>query len=1028
MRGITGFALNNSRTVVMTLLLVVFGGIYAFISLPKLEDPFITIREAVVVAKYPGMPVEQVELLITRPIEEKIRSMGEVDDIKDSTSKVGESLIHVTIKDEVPTEQLPATWKRLRNRMDDVKPLLPKGTIGPMVNDTFGDTAVATIALWSDGFSMAEMHETARKIRERLNLMKGIQKVDFNGVQDERIYLEVSNAKIAQMGIDINDIGYSLEKQNILLPGGRIDISDVELIVETQGRFKSVEEIGEVLIPISGTRATIPLRDIATIRKAYVEPIRNPSYYNGHPAIVLSIFLLSGVDAVEFGEHLQNEVNDIENSLPWGYVLEFATYQPELIKKAVNSMVINVIESVAIVLTGVMLLLGIRTGLIVGSFIPLVMLFGMLAMYVLGIDMERMSLATMIIALGMFVDNAIVVSDDIKVNLESGMPRKDAVLKTGNSLAVPLLTSTLTTVFAFGPILLQIGQTGDYTSSLGSEMIILLLGSWFFSMFSSTSMCFWFLKTKPADSNGGQQEKDPYQGKFYQLYRRILKFSLQYRIPVLAFTVGVFVAAIYALTFIPQAFFPGGDRNQYLIYLDLPAGTRIEETDRTVRQLSTWLQDKEENPEITGTIAYVGNWGPRFFLSLAPVDPDPFVGFLIVNTESNKEVPQLVNRTAEYLRDNFPNVRGRVKSMWLGGSETGLMEVRVSGPDKEVLQKQAEQLMAALREVPGTIDIKQNWNNRVFSLKADVDQTRARRAGVTSKDVADRLEFFVDGETTTYFHQSNVQIPIVGRGLEVERDSPDSLRTLGIRSSSGELVPLSQVADLYAVGELDRIVRYNQERTITVSAKNQVLKASEIFAALAPTLEAMHFPKNHYWEVGGELESAATAQKNLAKWLLPCFGGIVFLLVWQFNSIRRAAIIILTMPLVIVGAVVGLLVMRADFGFMVILGLLALAGSIVNNGIVMIDKIEENRREGQTPYDAVVNSAVSRFRPILLSVSTTMLGFTPLIINRDPLFYGMASIMFFGLGIGSMFTLNYVPALYSLFFRIKPPGAENVPG
>ena len=1011
----------------MTLLLVVVGGIYAFLHLPKLEDPLITIREAVVAAKYPGMPVAQVERLITRPIEEKIRSMGEVDKIKDSTSKVGESLIHVTIKDEVPSKDLPATWKLLRNRMNDVKPELPEGTIGPMVDDTFGDTSVATIALWSDGLSMAEMHETARQIRERLNLMKGIQKVDLTGVQDERIYLEVSNAKIAQLGIDPADIGKSLQQQNILLPGGRIDVNEVEIIVETQGRFKSLEEIGEVLIPISGTRATIPLRDIATIRKGYVEPIHNPAYYNGHQAIVLSVFILRGVDAVEFGERLQKEVKEIEQSLPWGYVLEFATYQPELIEKSVSGMVVNVLESVAIVLAVVMLLLGIRTGLIVGSFIPLVMLFGILMMYALGIDMERMSLATMIIALGMFVDNAIVVSDDIKVNLETGMARKDAVLKTGSSLAIPLLTSTLTTVFAFGPILLQIGSTGDYTSSLGSVMTILLMGSWFFSMFSSTSMCYWFLKTKPAADGDKKSTADPYQGKFYRLYRQVLKSSLRFRFLVLALTGGIFAAALYAGTFIPQAFFPSGDRNQYLIYLDLPAGTRIEETDRTVRELSAWLQNKKENPEITGTIAYVGNGGPRFFLSLSPVDPDPFVGFLIVNTQTNKQVPELVARTSQYLLENFPNVRGRVKSMWLGGSETGLMQIRLSGPDTDVLLEQAEQLMAALRKIPGSIDIKQDWNNRVFTAKADVDQARARRAGVTSEGVANTLDFFIDGATTTNYHQGNVQIPIVGRGVKAERDSPDSLATLGIRSSSGGSVPLNQVADVYTIGELNRIVRYNQERTITVSAKNQVLKASEIFAGLKPTLDGMKFQKNYHWEVGGELEDSAKAQKNLAKWLLPCFGGIVFLLVWQFNSIRRAAIIILTMPLVIIGAVVGLLVMQADFGFMVILGLLALAGSIVNNGIVMIDKIEENRRDGQTPYDAVVNSAVSRFRPILLSVSTTMLGFLPLIINHDPLFYGMASIMFFGLGIGSLFTLNYVPALYSIFFRIKAP-TGNVAG
>ncbi len=1027
MRGITAFALNNSRTVIMSILLVIVGGSYAFFKLPKLEDPLITIREAVVAARYPGMPVEQVERLITRPIEEKIRSMGEVDKIKDSTSKVGECLIHVTIKDGVPSENLPQVWKLLRNRMSDVKPELPEGTIGPRVDDTFGDTSVATIALWADGFSMAEMHETARETRERLNLLKGIQKVDLTGVQEERIYLDFSNAKIAQLGIDTADIGKSLREQNIVLPGGKMNINNVEFVVETLGRFKSIDEIGEVLIPISGTQSSIPLRDIATIRRAYVEPIDNPAYYNGHPAIVLSVFILKGVDAVEFGERLKQKVREIEQSLPWGYVLEFATYQPDLIDKAVSGMVLNVAESVAIVLVMVMLLLGFRTGLIVGSFIPLVMLFGVLTMYALGIDIERMSLATMIIALGMFVDNAIVVSDDIKVNLETGMDRKAAVIKTGSSLAIPLLTSTLTTVFAFGPILLQIGTTGDYTSSLGSVMIILLLGSWFFSMFSSTSMCYWFLKIKPVTGGDKQSASDPYQGKFFRLYRRILQLSLRYRIIVLALTAGAFVAAVYALTFIPQSFFPGGDRNQYLIYLDLPAGTRIEETDMTVRRLSAWLQDKEQNPEITGTIAYVGNGGPRFFLSLAPLDPDPFVGFLIVNTQSGEQVAELVTRTNQYILNTFPNVRGRVKAMWLGGTETGLMQLRLSGPDKGVLWKQADQVMAALRKIPGTTDIKQDWNNRVYTAMAAVDQARARRAGVTSENVANSLNFFIDGDKTTTFYYGNVEIPIVGRGVKTERDSPESLRTLGIRSSSGDSVPVNQVADVYVVGELNRIMRYNQERTITVSAKNQVLKASEIFAALKPTLDRMKFPKNHHWEVGGELEDAARAKRNLAKWLLPCFGGIVFLLVWQFNSIRRAGIIILTIPLVLVGAVVGLALMQADFGFMVILGLLALAGSIVNNGIVMIDKIEENRREGQAPYDAVVNSAVSRFRPILLSVSTTMLGFSPLIINHDPLFYGMACVMFFGLGIGSLFTLNYVPALYTIFFRVKIPKA-SVPG
>jgi len=1022
MKSITGFALNNSRTVIVIILVIFFGGIILFGKIPKLEDPFITIREALVVAKNPGMSVENVERLITRPIEEQIRTMGEVDDIKDSASKLGESIMHVTIKDEVPAEELPMVWKLLRNRMSDLESSLPEGTIGPMVNDTFGDTSMATIALWSDGFSMAEMRETAREIRERLNLMQGIQKIDLTGVQEERIYIEFSNAKMAQIGIDPRVIGKTLKQQNIIRPTGRTDMNGMEIVLETLGSFKSIEEIGDVLIPIAGTQAAIPLRDIASIRKAYVEPIENPAYYNGHQAIVLSVFLFKGVDAVEFGERLKKKVEEIKQSLALGYKLDFATFQPELITKAVSGMVSNVVQSVAIVLGVVMIMLGFRTGLIVGSFIPLVMLFGVVMMAVLNIDMQRISLATMIIALGMFVDNAIVVSDNIKVNLESGMDRKDAVIKSGNSLSLPLLTSTLTTVFAFGPIILQIGSTGDYTKSLGQVMVILLMGSWFFSMFASTSFCYWFMKTKPAVGTEKKEKSDPYQGKFYQLYRKVLVFSLRNRILVLGFVGATFLLSVYGFTKIPRILFPNGDRNQYTVYLDYPAGTHIEATDKSVRDFCAWLQDKKENPEITKSIAYVGNGGPRFFLSLSPTDPDPNNAFVIVNTQTGDQVEELIKRTRQHLLDHFPNTRGRVKAMYLGSSEPGIMEIRLSGPNIDVLWEQAEQLKAGLRKIPGTLDIKDDWNNRVISTKVDVDQYRARRAGVTSQDVAGSLSFFIDGSTVTDFHQGNVDIPILGRGFKAERDAWSSLATLNVYSQSNNTsVPLNQVAEVYGKGELNRIVRYNQERTIKISAKHQVLKAVELFEQIKPTLDRLEFPLNHYWEMGGELESSAKAMGKLSKPLFPCFAAIVILLVWQFNSIRRAAIIMLTIPLVLVGAVVGLTVMRADFGFMAILGLLALAGSIVNNGIIMIDQIEENRREGQAPYDAVINSAVSRFRPILLSVSTTMLGFMPLIIYHDALFYNMACVMFFGLGIGSLFTLNYVPALYTLFFRIKVP-------
>jgi multidrug efflux pump subunit AcrB len=442
--------------------------------------------------------------------------------------------------------------------------------------------------------------------------------------------------------------------------------------------------------------------------------------------------------------------------------------------------------------------------------------------------------------------------------------------------------------------------------------------------------------------------------------------------------------ALYGFTFVPQVFFPPGDRNQYLAYLDFPAGTRIDHTAATVEEFSAWLGDTTINPEITGTVAYVGNGGPRFYLSLAPDDPDPHTAFVIINTESNTQVPGLVRRTRDHLLANFPNVRGRVTGMWMGASETGLLEFRLSGPDGEVLRAQAHQLMDEIRAIPGSIDIRQDWNNLVFKLVAEVDQNRARRSGLTSQEVTDSLDAFIDGSTTTEYRAGDTVIPVVVRGVEQERKNLNSVPGLGVYSTTNhDNVPLSQIANLYGIAEVSQIHRYNQERTITVSAKNQILPAGEMFARLAPILDEMEFPPGHYWEIGGEIEDSVDAQTKLAFWFPPCFLVIIALLIWQFNSYRRAGIILITIPLIVIGAVVGLLVMGADFG-------------------------------------------VSRLRPILMSMTTTVLGLLPLIVSLDPLFYGLASIMAWGLAIGTVFTLVVVPTLYTLFFRVQIPGKSTI--
>lgn len=1018
---ITEFAIEANRITILVLLGIPLIGALIFLDYPRQEDPSIEIREAIVTASFPGMDVHDVEDLITLKLEEKIREIGEVDDIW-SFSRAGTSVVHLDLDDWVQGEDIALVWKDLRNRMDDIASELPAGTIGPFVNDEFGLTAVATIAIWSDGFSLEEMREVARDTRRKLDSLDGVQKIQTFGVQQERIFLEVSNAKLARLGIPPGVIIETLRSQNILLPGGVINADGQNIRVEPSGTFNSVDDIASVLIPLPDSNQTIPLKDVVTVTRDYVDPADRPVFFNGRPAIVLSVSILDGVNAVEFGQRLTRRIAEIEQTLPFGYFLEYATFQPDLVENAVNGAVSNLLQTLAIVLLVVVLFLGIRTGLIVGSFVPLTMLFGLIGMSIWGVELQRMSIATMIIALGLMVDNAIVVAENIRNRIERGEDRKEAAIAAGRTLGVPLLTSTLTTILAFMPIALAIGSVGEYTLSIGQVVILVLLGSWFMSMYMTPTMSYWFLKVQPQTSGTTAERTDLYQSKFYRHYRGFLETLLRRRaiciVAVIAITLGVGLLARHVV----QEFFPANDRNQFLLYLDLEAGAHIDETTRVVETVTDWLQNKSVNPEILGTVAYVGSGGPRFFLSLAPINPHPHVAFVLVETETSAQVPELVDRTRAFIDANIPEARGNPKAMWLGPSETGVVEFRISGPDIKVLLAKSEHLLAALRDIPGTIEIEQDWKNQVLKVDVLVDQTRARRAGVTSGDIANSLNAFVSGSPVTDYREGDAIIPIVLRGDEAERNQVSSLLSMNVYSSAnGTNVPLSQIADVQSEWVPYEINRRNLERTVTVSATHLHLKAGQLVDKLQPALDTLDLPPGYHWEMGGELENAERAQRHLfASFPLAGF-LIVALLIWQFNSVRRAGIILLTIPMAFVGSILGLLITGAPFGFMTLLGLLSLAGIIINNGIVLIDSIEAERHGGASPYAAIISAAVSRFRPILMTTITTILGLMPLIVWQDPLFYSMAIVISFGLAVGTILTLGVVPVIYSLLMRVPVP-------
>ncbi len=1018
MDGITRFGLDAPRLTLIFIILVVFAGIGQYLSFPRQEDPPIVIREVVVSAQYPGMSPKDVEQLITRHIEAELRAMPEIDDIW-SDSKTGVAVVHADTADKY--NDVDAIWQKVRNRMADLAPSLPAGTIGPVVNDEFGLVAVATIALWTDGFTMEEMRKTARDIRDELYELEGIRKIELWGVHDERVFLEYSSAKLAQVGISIQDIVHTLTEQNIVLPGGRWEVAGQDLIIEPSGNFRSVEDIENLVIAVPGTEQSVFLKDLLSVRRGYADPPGNFAYYNGKRAIVISLSIIPGVNAVDFGVRLKEKVVDLENQLPVGYVLDFATFQPDLVEAAVGGAMLNVYQTLVIVLVVVVGFLGLRTGLIVGSFVPLTMLMGLIIMRFAGIELERISIASTIIALGMLVDNGIVTAEEIRNRLDAGEERRAACLNAAQGLSIPLLTSSLTTILAFMPIYLLTGDVGEYAVSLPIVIIILLLSSWFLSMYVTPYMCYFFMKTPEA---GSDAPVEAYDHGIYLAYRNLLAKLILHRKVMLVGTLLVLVGGGMLGSLLVREMFGYSDRNQFLIYLDMPAGHNIESTEKVVQRMTTWLSDEEANPEITGTIAYVGTGGPRFVLVLAPFDPDPHRAFIIATTESGEQVPTVAARARNFIAESLPEAEGRVKRMWTTGPEPGFLEVRLYGPEASYLYSKGRDLTEAIRATPGTTDIRNSWENTIVKAEVVVDQAQARRVGISSQEIANSLQAHIDGIRATDYREGDQAIPIVLQSQERERSAGSDFYDIRVNSKTQNRdVPLSQIATISPTWEYSRIARRNQSRVLTVELKHETMKAPELLEAIRPEIDALNLGDEYRWEVGGEIEKQGETLPKLFKWLPHCAFLMIVLLIWQFNSFRRPFIIAFTLPLAFVGAFIGLLLFRAPFDFFGILGLLSLAGIIINNGIVLIDRIDAEQKGGRDAYSAIIEATVSRFRPIWMTTITTILGVMPLILSHDPVFYSLALIIAAGLAFATVLTLGVVPVLYAVLFKVQPAKA-----
>lgn len=1030
MSGLARFAIENARFLWLLIAASVLGGFATYATQPRQEDPEIAIRGAQVVTRLPGLSPERVEQLITRPIEDSIKTIAEISEIK-SVSTTGLSIVSPEIDERY--SDLAPIWADLRNKMDDLARSLPQGTNGPNVNDDYGRVSVITAALTGEDFEMSELRTVARDLREVLGALPLVARVDLHGVQSERIWIEFDPAFLAHFGLRTGSIVDVLQSQNIVLPGGTVRANGNNVVIEPTGDLRSIEELKNVALE-TDQGELVYLEDLATIRRGYVDPVESPAYYNGKPAIVLGLSMVSQSNVVELGVQVKEKLAQLKPRMPLGMDLDLVIFQPDLVEASVSDATNNLLQTMVVVLVVVMLFLGWRTGLIVGAMVPLTMMVTLIGMSVWGIELHRISIAAIIVALGLLVDNGVVIAEDIQKRLAEGASRLDAVLGTPKSLAIPLLTSSLTTVAAFMPLVLVSGGSGEFLRSLGQVLALALMASWLIAITVTPVFCYWFLPkklgTEPVKKTDDKPPADPYSGIAYRWFRKVLTTALNWRVTFVVSMIALLIASGMVFGLIKKRALGPSERNQFTVYLDLPSEASINQTIVAANRVSAYLSNKDENPEVTDVLTYVGAGGPRFFLALSPNDPQPNKAFMVINTETSEQIHGVIARVNDYIKTDVPEGVGRAEILFLGSSQLGTVQLQIAGEDLTKLRTLGSQISDAFYSVDGVQNVRNDWENSIFKMRVEVDQERARRAGVTSEGVANTLTTYFDGQPITSYRDGDTSIPVAMRARSADRGSLDRVRMIEIPSSSSQPVPLLQVAEFRGQPEPSRIRRKDQRRAMLISGNHPGMTAGELYAAMKVKLDAIDVPAGYDVTVEGELRDSEESGAKLFEFAPHALVLVLALLILQFNSYRRPALILLTIPLILIGANFGLFLFNGFFDFTAMLGLFSLAGIIINNGIVLIDRIDVSRSEGAGIADSILEAALSRARPIVMTTVTTVVGLVPLALFGGEFWYGMAIVIMCGLGVGTVLTLGFVPVCYSLFFDIlgrskpTPTGAK----
>lgn len=1003
---------KKTVSLVLTVLLVV-GGIVSFTKIGMLEDPEFTVKDAVVITAYPGASPQEVEEEVTDKVEIAIQQLGQLDEIK-SISKAGMSIITVTIKDKYGADELPQVWDELRRKVGDAQRQLPPGAHPSIVNDDFGDVYGILLAVTAEGYTYKELNDAVDYLRKELLLVKDVSKVVLWGAQKEAIFVEISTSRLAQLGLGLDTVYASLQEQNMVVPAGSIKVGPEYIRISPSGTYDSIESIENLQIRDPQSDTVIYLKDIGNVVRDYIDPPSQVLHFDGTPAISMGISIAKGGNVVKLGEAVNQRLDQLEGMLPVGMGIQVINFQATDVTLSIKAFVINFLEAIGIVIVVLLVFMGVRSGLLIGSILAITVLGTIIVMDMTGISLERISLGALIIALGMLVDNAIVVTEGMLIRINAGMDRLKAAGEVVSQTQMPLLGATIIAVLAFWGIGMSQDSTGEFCRSLFQVMLISLMMSWIIAITITPLFCKMFLKGGATD----EEPQDPYKGFIFVTYKKMLSLSIRLRWVTVLIAVGMLITSVYGFGFLKGSFFPASTKPMFMLNYWLPSGTDIH---RTIADISKIEKHILEDERIASVASYIGDGAPRFILTFATEQTsDDGYGLLLVSVNDYRDIDTLVPEVEKYISDNFPDAAPVLRKFALGPGDDFDLEARFSGTNGKVLRQLSEQAQTIMRNYGQSARVWDDWRPPVKKIVPLFDEVKAKQAGVSRTMLAQTLESAVSGTPVGLYREGDDLLPIISRLPADERLAVENLQDLHVYSPAlKKSIPINQVVSGFdTIAEDPFRMRFNRKLTIRARGNIQFgLLPSEMQKAVQKEIEDIKLPAGYEMEWGAEKENSAKAQAGIKANMAAPTLAMILIIIMLFNNLRQPAIILLLVPFAVIGVTVGLLGSGVPFGFMSLLGMLSLTGMLIKNAIVLIDQINIELSEGKEPFIAVMDASVSRMRPVCMAAITTVLGMMPLVI--DPFFQGMAVTVMGGLTFATVLTLILVPVFYVIFYRVK---------